>query len=122
MKIKQEKKDKLIAYFDELCAVEKLDWLKYEKLCIEVNLSTSLKQYKVQISTDIGKIKDDINLISTEKHEAEILVEYKKTLNASQSIQQVRKRKQEEQHDAWLNSLSPVLPKLQPWQKLIDKQ
>lgn len=27
-----------------------------------------------------------------------------------------------EEHAAWKNSLSPKLPELQPWQKLIEKQ
>lgn len=96
IKIKQEKRDSLIAYFDELCLVEKLDWLKYEKLGIEVNLSTSLKKYKQQVLNAIKEIKDDVNLIATENHEVEILVEYKKTLNVSKAIQLVRQRKIEE--------------------------
>lgn len=30
--------------------------------------------------------------------------------------------KTKEQHEDWYNSLSPKLPELEPWQKLIEKQ
>ena len=100
MSLKSEKKESLIKYFDELCKSKQIDWLIFERLGIDVNLSTSEKKYKIEIFGKIEKIADDINLISSETHAAEMLVEYKTTLNASQAIQKVRQRKQEEKLEA----------------------
>ena len=63
---------------------------------MDVNLSTTEKKYKETILEFVGKIVEDLDLINTEEHAAEILVEYKKTLNASQSITMVRQRKEQE--------------------------
>lgn len=100
MKIKSDKRNNLIAYFNELCTVEKIDWLSFDRLNIEVNLSTTEKKYKEQILEEIERIKDDLNLINSDKYAAEILVEYKKTLKASQAIQSVRARKENERIEA----------------------
>lgn len=99
LKIKKEKRDNLIAYFDEIKELNKLDWLDFDRLNIDVNLSTSEKKYKEMVSESIKQIMDDLDLISTEKYIAEILVGYKETLNASASIKQVRERKQKEKEE-----------------------
>lgn len=99
LKIKKEKRDNLIAYFGELKELNKLGWLDFDRLNIEVNLSTSEKKYKEIINESVKQIMDDLDLISTEKYIAEILVGYKETLNASASIKQVRERKQKEKEE-----------------------
>lgn len=100
LKVKQEKKENVIAYFEELKDFEQLDWLKFEQLDMDINLSTSEKKYKVEVFGRVQKISDDLSLISTETHAAEILVEYKTSLNASQAIQLVRQRKQKEKEES----------------------
>lgn len=45
-----------------------------------------------QCRTFIDKIVDDLSLIETQEHKAEILVEYKQTLNVSQAITTVTNR------------------------------
>lgn len=99
IKVKQAKKEKIVAYFEELRTLEKLDWLSFDRLNIEINLSTSEKKYKEQILAIIKQVVDDLELISTDTHSAEMLVEYKKTLNASASIKTVRDRKQKEKEE-----------------------
>lgn len=96
MKIKVEKQQALINYFNEIIEHEGIQWLTFERLNIEVGLSVSLKKYKEQILEKISKIIEDLDLIKTETFAAEILVDYKKTLNASQSITSVRRRKEQE--------------------------
>ncbi len=96
MSLKVERKDNLVKYFTELCDMEQIDWLTFDRLGIEVNLSTSEKKYKIEIFGAVQKISDDLSLITTEAHAAEMLVEYKTSLNASQAIQKVRQRKQDE--------------------------
>lgn len=100
MKLKTDKKVELEAYFSEICEAEKIDWLSYKELGIEINLSTSTKKYKEQILEKIQGVVDDINLITTDKYSAEILVEYKISLNASLAIQTVRQRKQKEKEES----------------------
>lgn len=100
IKLKEEKRDLVKAYFDELCAAEKLDFLTFEKTGIDINLSTSLKAYKEQAAAFVEKIKDDLSLIATFEHEAEILAQYKMTLNASQAIKEVNDRKERERQEA----------------------
>lgn len=99
MGIKKAKRDNLIAYFNELCEVEKIDWLKFDSLGIEFGLSTSEKKYKEQVNEIIGKIVSDLELIKTDEYSAEILVEYKKTQNASKAIQDIRARKEAEKQE-----------------------
>ncbi|MDR2652685.1 MAG: DUF1351 domain-containing protein [Prevotellaceae bacterium] len=96
MRIKAEKREALINYFNELVSFEGIDWLTFDRLDIEVGLSVSEKKYKEQISEKVGKIIEDLDLINTETYAPEILVEYKKTLNVSQSISQIRQRKEQE--------------------------
>ena len=96
LKIKDEKRRNLQLYFVEVCQVEKIDWLTFERLGIEVNLSTTEKKYKEQILDFVTRIVSDMRLIGTEKDAAEMLVEYKRTLNASQAITTVRERKEAE--------------------------
>ena len=77
----------------------------YEQAKINVTLTASIKSLKEQAKVFIDKIVDDLKLIETQEHKAEILVEYKQTLNVSQAITTVtnrfkaieeEKRKQEE--------------------------
>jgi hypothetical protein len=93
MRVKDEKKAAIESYFTELCHSEKIDYLKFDQLGLDINLSTSEKAYKEKVNEFIDKVKDDVSLISSEEFAAEIFVEYKKTLNASQSITAVRARK-----------------------------
>jgi len=100
MQIKDKKRNELIQYFDDLCAAEKIDFLHFENAGVDVKLSVTLKAYKEQINEFIERVKSDLSLIDTEKFAAEILVEYKKNLNASQSITVVRQRKKAEAEEA----------------------
>lgn len=97
MKIKIEKREKLVGYFNGLCESRNIDFLTFERMNLEVNLSTSEKKYQEQILEFVSRVNDDLKLIETEtENAAEILIEYKKTLNASGAITTVRARKDAE--------------------------
>jgi len=100
MSIKREIKNNLTAWFNEICAVEGIGWLTFDRLNIEINLSTGEKKYRERISGEIGRIRDDLAMIASDGYSAEILVEYKKTLNAPQAVQTVRQRKEAERIEA----------------------
>lgn len=95
-KIKTEKKQSIEAYFKELCIAESIDFITFDKVGIDVNLSTTEKKYKEQIFEFIAKVNDDLNLIKASDFEAETLTEYKSSLNVSSAITSVKNRKQME--------------------------
>ena len=96
LKIKEEKRTNLQLYFVEHCTVEKIDWLTFDRTGIEINLSTTEKKYREQIDEFITRVISDMKLIASETFAAEMLVEYKRTLNASHAITSVRERKEAE--------------------------
>lgn len=98
--VKDAKKANIIQYFNELCQAEGIDFLSFDQLKLDINLSTTEKAYKEQINAFVLKISDDIELIKTQAHEAEIMVAYKATLNASKAIKDVNDRKEKERLEA----------------------
>ncbi len=96
-KIKKQKQDNVKEYFNELCLSESIDFLKFEDVKLDINLSTSEKKYKEQTNTFVMKVVDDLALIKTTDYEAEILTQYKQTLNVSNAITTVKIRKENEE-------------------------
>ena len=94
--VEQELKDKKAAevkeYFTEYLTSKSIDFVTYEQAGINVTLSASLKSLKEQAKAFIDRICDDLALIDTQEHKAEILVEYRQTLNASAAITSVTAR------------------------------
>ena len=99
-KVKKEKKDKIQSYFAELCLDAEIDFVKFSDTGININLSTSEKKYKEDCQAFVRKVQDDLALIKTTEFEAEIMTEYKKTLNASKAITEVNSRKEAERREA----------------------
>ena len=99
-RIKTEKRDRVKAYFGELCTAEKLDFLQFENVGLDINLSTSEKTYKDKCNEFVSKTLDDLALIATSDYQAETLAEYKNTLNISHAITTVRTRKEQEKIEA----------------------
>ena len=90
LKVKKEKEIK--DYFEEYKVASNIDFITYGQARINVTLSASVKSLKEQAKQFIDKIVDDLKLIETQEHKAEILVEYKQTLNVSQAITMVTNR------------------------------
>lgn len=95
-KIKEDKKENVKSYFVELCLSEDIDFVSFPQVGLDINLSTTKKAYKEKCNEFIMRISDDLRLIETQDHKAEILVEYKKTLNASKAIKEIQDRKEAE--------------------------
>lgn len=90
--LKEEKKQEVVKYFEEYKTSLNIDFVVFEQANINVDLSTSMKKLKEQSKEFLDKITDDLKLIDMEEHKTEILVEYKKSLNASASIMEVKNR------------------------------
>ena len=100
-KIKANKKANIQRYFNELCAVEKIDFLKFENVGLEINLSTSEKAYKEKCDQYVSRVQDDKILIETMDFATEMMVEYKGNgFNASLAVKTVRDRKEKEKLEA----------------------
>lgn len=90
--LKDKKAAEVKAYFDEYLECKNIDFVTFEQANINITLSASMKSLKEQAKSFIDKISDDLALIETQEHKAEILVEYKKTLNVSAAITGVTAR------------------------------
>lgn len=84
--LKTKKATEVKEYFTEYLASKEIDFVTYEQANVNVTMSASLKSLKEQAKTFIDRIADDLALIKTQEHKAEILVEYKRTLNVSNAI------------------------------------
>ena len=90
--LKAKKEQEIKDYFEELRTANNIDFVTYEQAKINVTLTASKKSLKEQVENFINKISDDLKLIETQEHKAEILVEYKQSLNVSHAITTVMNR------------------------------
>ena len=90
--LKANKKAEIVNYFNEYLSSKNIDFVTYEQANINITLTASMKSLKEQTKNFIDKIVDDLNLIDTQEHKAEILVEYKQSLSVSQAITTVTNR------------------------------
>lgn len=90
--LKAKKEQEIKDYFEEYRTANNIDFAEFGQAKINVTLTASMKSLKEQAKQFIDKIIDDLNLIETQEHKAEILVEYKQTLNVSQAITTVTNR------------------------------
>lgn len=99
--LKAKKAAEVQSYFEEYLASKGIDFVTYAQAGLNVTLSASLKSLKEQAAAFIDRIVSDLALIETFTDlKAEILVEYKKSLNVSDAITGVKAREkavQEEQ-------------------------
>lgn len=90
--LKAQKEQEIKDYFEEYKTANNIDFITYEQAKINVTLSASKKSLKEQAKAFVDKTVDDLKLIETQEHKAEILVEYKQSLNVSNAITTVANR------------------------------
>lgn len=91
---KEAKREKAIVFFNEYAAAHNINFVSFDDVGVEVTLSVSEKKLKETCKAFIDKVVGDLALIDTQEHKADILVEYKKSLNVSRSITSVKLRYQ----------------------------
>lgn len=91
-KLKEEKRIEIEGYFDEYALSKGIDFVGFLDAQINVTMSASKKSLKASAKAFIDRICDDLKLIDTQEYKAEILVEYKNTLNVSNAITSVNAR------------------------------
>lgn len=90
--IKNKKETELKEYFEELKTASEIDFIQFADANIMVNLSSSMKSLKTQVKEFVDRVETELKTIKTQEHADEIEVEYRKTLNLNQSIQEVVNR------------------------------
>ncbi len=90
--LKSRKETEIRSFFEEYCLSKNINIVTYEQAGINITLSASMKSLKEQARQFIDRISDDLKIIATYEFAPEIMVEYKNTLNISQSITSVINR------------------------------
>lgn len=94
--MKQRCEDELREYFSELCAAQHVEWLGYERAGVRVDMASARqktpKKLREQLVQFVSRVSSDVERISEIEGAEEILVEYKRTLNAVDAIGVVHER------------------------------
>lgn len=70
---KKEKEDKAHKYFDEYVESKGIDFLTFENVGLNINLSISDKKCKDTIKAFVDRVAGDLALIDTQQHKEEML-------------------------------------------------
>lgn len=90
--LKADKVKAVQSYFDELCKANNLPWLRFEQMNLKIGLSTSVNGVKTALTATVLKIAEEVQELSRHEDAAELLVEYKKSLNVALALSTVRAR------------------------------
>lgn len=90
--IKAEKQKAIRAYFDDLKVAEGVAWLDFDQAGIRVTMSDSEKKLKEQAQEVVQKVRAETESIDGMENAAEVMVEYRKTLDFAGSVAAVNRR------------------------------
>lgn len=94
--IKQQCEDGLRKYFTELCAAHHLDWMTYERAGIVVDMASAKaktpKRLREQLTKFVVGVSESVDRINLLDNAEEIMLEYKRTLDAATAICTVQDR------------------------------
>ncbi|WP_448826981.1 DUF1351 domain-containing protein [Capnocytophaga bilenii] len=93
-----DKRGRIKEYFTEFCAAQGVDFLIFERLPLNITLSDSDKKFKNEVANFVGEVTKSIQLIESlnepNDFKAEMLTEYKQTLDVTRAIQNAQYRRQ----------------------------
>ena len=96
--IKAECEAKMREYFSELCAAERVDWLKFEWVGLKIDLATARQKshakLREQIAGFVVGVAQAVNTISKMEDAEEIMAEYRQCLDMGRAIGIVQDRHQ----------------------------
>lgn len=92
-KMREKMQTDMETFWNELCESSKVDFVTFAQTEITIKLSDRESAIKKTLTSKMDKIVDDIQLIESDPDNSDlIMVEYKKTLNVSKAITDVRQR------------------------------
>lgn len=94
-----DKRGRIKDYFTEFCAAQGIDFLIFERLPLNITLSASDKSLKEQVANFVSEVSKSLQLIESlnepDEFKAEILTDYKQTLDITRAIQNAQYRRQQ---------------------------
>lgn len=94
-----DKQGRIKDYFTELCQSQGIDFLIFERLPLNITLSDSDKKFKEKVANFVGEVSKSLQLIESlnepDEFKAEMLTEYKQTLDVMIAINNAKYRKQQ---------------------------
>ena len=94
-----DKQGRIKDYFTELCQSQGIDFLIFERLPLNITLSDSDKKFKEQVANFVGEVSKSLKFIESltdpDEYKAEILADYKQTLDVTTAIRNAQYRKQQ---------------------------
>lgn len=87
--LKDQKAEKVKAYYDEYAKSVNVDFVAFDRSGVNVTMSASEKSLKEACKAFLDGISDGLAMIETQEYRDEILVEFKRTLNAPQAVSSV---------------------------------
>ena len=98
-RLKADKEARIRAYFTELCQANNIDFLPFERLCLNIRLNDSDKSLKDIVNTNIDNVVKSLAMIESlndpDEYKADILTDYKQTLDVTTAIRNAQYRKQQ---------------------------
>ncbi len=98
-RLKADKEARIRAYFTELCQANNIDFLHFERLCLNIRLNDSDKSLKDIVNTNIDNVVKSLEFIESltdpDEYKAEILADYKQCLDVTTAIRNAQYRKQQ---------------------------
>lgn len=100
-RLREDKIARIKEFFTELCMSQGIDFLIFERLPLNITLSASDKSFKEQVTGFVSEVSKGLQLIDSlnepDEFKAEILTDYKQTLDVTRAIQNAQyRRKQRE--------------------------
>lgn len=93
--LKSDKEKAIRDYFDELCKANNLPWLRFEQMGLKIGLSTSVNGTKTALTSTVLRISNEVLELSRYENAAELMVEYKKSLNMALALSTIRARQEQ---------------------------
>ena len=94
-----DKQGRIKDYFTELCQSQGIDFLIFERLPLNITLSDSDKKFKNEVANFVSEVSKSLEFIESltdpDEYKAEILADYKQTLDVMMSINNAKYRKQQ---------------------------
>ena len=94
-----DKRGRIKDYFAELCQSQGIDFLIFERLPLNITLSASDKSLKDEVVSFVSEVSKGLQLIDSlnepDEFKAEILTDYKQTLDITRAIQGAQYRRQQ---------------------------
>lgn len=91
---KKQKRQKALEYFEEYRTALGIDFVSFDDVGLNITLNVSEKKLKEECKAFLDRVMEGLDLIATQEHQEEILVEFKETLNAASAITVVKNRYQ----------------------------